>query len=132
MIPIADLRALAMLRLNEAETLFANTHFDAAIYLSGYSVEMALKARICETLGWEGFPSTNKEFENYQSFRTHNLTVLLHLSGFETTIKSDIDNSIEWAIAESWNPELRYRITDSLSGEAENMIKSARILLKIF
>jgi hypothetical protein len=32
--------------------------FDGAFYLSGYAVELALKARICRTLKWRATPST--------------------------------------------------------------------------
>ena len=46
-----ELRALARARLKEAQILFAAKRYDAATYLCGYAVEMALKARICKTLG---------------------------------------------------------------------------------
>lgn len=57
------------------------------MYLCGYAIEVALKARICRTLNWTGFPETRGEFEGYQSCRRpeyasviyylHNLTLLL-------------------------------------------------------
>ena len=130
MIPIGDLKSLALTRLAEAETLARNGHLDGAIYLCGYSVEMALKARICETLSWDEFPSTKSDFQDYQSFRTHNLAVLLHLSGMETLIKTNY--LIDWSIAIKWNPELRYSNNISLSIDHARMIKSARTLLTIF
>ncbi|MCB0065385.1 MAG: HEPN domain-containing protein [Caldilineaceae bacterium] len=68
-------------RLEDAEVLLAANRYDGAMYLCGYAVELALKARICRTLKWAGYPSTRKEFEGYQSLRTHDLKVLLHLSG---------------------------------------------------
>ncbi len=55
--------------------------YDGAVYLAGYTVELALKARICEVLNWSGYPATSKEFDGYRSFRTHDLRVLLSLSG---------------------------------------------------
>ena len=87
MIVRSDLRNIARARLRDAEVLLGNQRYDGAIYLSGYSVEIALKARICRTLGWSGFPETNREFEGYQSLRTHKLDVLLHFSGAEARIK---------------------------------------------
>ncbi|MEN8219542.1 MAG: HEPN domain-containing protein, partial [Pseudomonadota bacterium] len=62
MIKRTELRKLARARLKEAQLLFAVKRYDAATYLSGYAIEMALKARICQTLKWTDFPETNKEF----------------------------------------------------------------------
>jgi hypothetical protein len=80
MIPRTELRRLAEQKVRDAEVLLEAGRYDGAAYLVGYGVELALKARICETLGWEGFPSTRNEFRQYASFRTHDLEVLLHLS----------------------------------------------------
>jgi hypothetical protein len=68
-----DLRAIARARLRDAQALLAAKRFDAASYLCGYAVEIALKARICKTLGWDGFPQTAKEFRGFQSVKTHDL-----------------------------------------------------------
>ncbi|OQY56397.1 MAG: hypothetical protein DRR08_31475 [Candidatus Parabeggiatoa sp. nov. 2] len=62
MATITELRTLARARLKEAQILFLAKRYDAATYLGGYAVELALKARICKTLGWTNFPETNKEF----------------------------------------------------------------------
>jgi hypothetical protein len=62
MIKRTELRKLARARLKEARLLFAVKRYDAATYLSGYAIETALKARICQTLKWTYFPETNKEF----------------------------------------------------------------------
>jgi HEPN domain-containing protein len=85
MVPIADLRKIAKGRLVDADVLFQAGRYDGAIYLCGYAVEIALKARICRTLKWPGYPSN---FTGYLSFKTHNLDILLHLSGVEAKIKS--------------------------------------------
>jgi HEPN domain-containing protein len=57
-----ELRTLARARLKEAQILFEAKRYDAATYLCGYAVELALKARICQTLKYTHFPETNKEF----------------------------------------------------------------------
>jgi hypothetical protein len=96
----------------------------------GYSVEVGLKARVCRTLKWRGFPSTNKEFEGYHSFRTHNLDVLLRLSGTEVKIKTKY--LAEWSVVAMWEPGTRYRpIGTATSADATDMIKSAKILLGV-
>jgi hypothetical protein len=65
---------------------------------------LVLKARICKTLNWSGFPEKRIEFENYASFRTHKLDVLLSLSGEEQRIKAD--HILEWSHVA--NGTLRY------------------------
>ena len=65
MIHRTDLRKLARTRLGDAQKLFESKRYDGAIYLAGYAIELALKARICQTLEWPGFPESRREFENY-------------------------------------------------------------------
>src|SRR5262249_15615832 len=86
MLSIADLRKIAKARVRDAEVLRDAGRYDAAVYICGYAVETALKARICKTLKWSGYPATAKEFNDYSSLRTHDLEVLLHLSGREVRI----------------------------------------------
>ena len=81
MIARNELRKIARTRLKEAEVLYQNKKYDGAIYLCGYAIEAVLKARICRTLKWTGFPQSRSEFQSYQSFRTHDLDILLNLSG---------------------------------------------------
>lgn len=56
MISTKDLKAIARARLRDAHLLLRAKRFDGAFYLCGYAVELALKARICRTLKWAGFP----------------------------------------------------------------------------
>jgi hypothetical protein len=83
MLTPADLRAIAHSRLQDAHILFANARYDGAGYVCGYAVELILKAGICDTLNWPGYPASRNEFTNLLSFKTHNLDVLLSLSGRE-------------------------------------------------
>jgi hypothetical protein len=130
MILPSELRAIAKARLKDAEVLFSAGRYDGSVYLCGYSVEISLKARICQTLKWDDFPSTNKEFEGYHSFRTHNLDVLLHLSGAEKKIKPKYLTA--WSFVAGWEPHTRYKqIGTATSAEAADMIDSAKILLRV-
>ena len=106
-ISIDDLQAIAKARLQDASLLFTNLRPDGALYLGGYAVELALKARICKTLNWTGFPEKRSEFENFSSFKTHKLDVLLALSGQEQRIKSEY--LWAWSAVATWDPEARYR-----------------------
>ncbi len=57
-----ELRQIARARLADAAALHDKRRYDGAIYICGYAVEVALKARICQTLSWNGFPETRSEF----------------------------------------------------------------------
>jgi hypothetical protein len=128
MVLIAELRKIARGRLMDAEALFRAGRYDGAIYLCGYAVEIALKARICRTLKWLGYPATRKQFEGYQSFRTHDLDILLHLSGTESKIKTNY--FAEWSIVATWDSTVRYRpIGSATAQDVDDMIKSARAIV---
>jgi HEPN domain-containing protein len=125
-----ELEDLANNRLEDANVLMIANRFDAAVYLCGYAVELGLKHRICKTLDWEGFPSTTREFENFKSFKVHNLNVLLNLSGYERKIKTEYVE--EWSIVNTWNPESRYTLAENLDRETvEEMISATTKLLEI-
>jgi hypothetical protein len=105
---------------------------DASVYLCGYAVEIALKARTCMTLGWAGYPSDKKDFEGYTSFQTHSLGRLLHLSGVETRITTDPALLAEWSTVLKWNPEQRYNpIGTKTAADATDMIEATGKVLKV-
>jgi HEPN domain-containing protein len=129
MISRADLINLARGRLKDAQVLLDAGRYDGAIYLGGYVVEVALKNRICKTLRWSGLPQTSGEFQNYQSFKTHKLNVLLRLSGVEAKIRASY--VAKWSAVVTWDPEIRYNPIGSTSQtKAESLIEAAKILLK--
>ena len=130
MIATKDLRTIARARLREARVLLLAKRFDGAVYLCGYSVELALKARICRTLKWSAFPQTAKEFEGLQSLKTHDLEVLLRLSGVEARVRTTF--LAEWSAVVDWTPEKRYQpIGQSTPQQAEDMVTCAERLLGI-
>jgi HEPN domain-containing protein len=55
-----DLRELALLRLKEAQVLFANGCWSGAYYLAGYAVECALKACIAKGTERHEFPDLKR------------------------------------------------------------------------
>jgi len=130
MLDRSELKKIAQARIEDGETLLNSHRYDGAIYLCGYAVEISLKERICRTLGWDGYPSTTKEFANYQSFRTHNLDVLLRLSGSEHKIRTEF--LAEWSAVAEWDPEIRYKPIGSATKQgAELMIESSKKLLSV-
>ncbi|NQS98457.1 MAG: HEPN domain-containing protein [candidate division Zixibacteria bacterium] len=123
------MRKIARARLKDSETLFQNKRYNGAIYLCGYAIEIALKHRICKTLHWDGYPFTNKEFDDLRSFRTYDLDTLLKLSGIEKRIKKEFH--IEWSVVSLWDPQVRYETIGRASRSiAEQMINSTITILR--
>jgi len=128
MIPTAVLKSIARARLRDANVLLSGRRLDGAVYLAGYAVELALKARMCRTLKWTGFPETRAEFKGLQSIRTHDLEILLHLSGVEERITTRF--KAEWSLVLDWDPEKRYQTTGQFTEQkASDLITAATRLL---
>lgn len=124
-----EVRRLASARLQDAKVLFAARRYDGAVYICGYTVELALKARICRTLKWSGFPETEAEFKGLGSLKVHGLDALLHFTGREATVKSKF--MPEWSVIAAWSPDSRYtRIGTATKAEAKLMLESAEVLLR--
>jgi HEPN domain len=130
MIARIDLKRMAKAKFKDAEILFRNRRYDSAAYLCGYSVELALKARICATLKWAEFPESQKDFEPYRSFKTHDLNTLLRLSTRQHVINTGYYS--HWITIAAWSPNDRYKRVGSIGREsARAMIDSARTILGV-
>jgi HEPN domain-containing protein len=118
-----DFRQIARARLKDAKALLAGKRYDGGLYLCGYAVEMALKARICRTLSWDVWP------KEYKTFWTHDLDVLLNLTGREKPIKANL--MAEWSIATKWEAGMRYLPPGQATAvELKKMIDATSVLLK--
>lgn len=130
MLTRAELRKTAREYLAAAVILRSRRKYDVAVYLCGYAVEIALKDRTCRTLRWASFPETANDFKSLSSFKTHNLEILLRLSGAEDKIKPALNG--DWSVVTKWDPEQRYipRGTKSLT-DADDMIEATKNVLKV-
>lgn len=120
-----ELKDLADLRLREAEALYAAGLFDGAKYLSGYVVELALKARICRLLDQDEYPDKGRLKNVYA---VHDLDQLLLLGGLEKSVnpanKALFDN---WSTAALWKPDRRYDAAGSArQQDAEEILNAIR------
>ena len=122
------LKSICRARLSDAKVLLKAKRYDGAVYICGYVVELALKARICHTLRWAGFPETRHEFRDFQSLRTHDLEILLRFSGIEPRIKGKYFT--QWSAVLNWDPDKRYRAGQTSEQKASDMIASAAKLLR--
>lgn len=123
---IEEIDKIIQARVEDATVLFQSSRYDGSVYLCGYAIELGLKARICRTLKWNEYPTSPK----YGTFKTHDLDVLLHLSGCEHEVK--LTHFADWSVVAEWNPEARYNPVGSvLASDAKNMLESTKELLKI-
>jgi len=138
---VKELREIAREKIRDAEALFAAERYEGAMYICGYAIEIALKARVCKTLKWPDFPSTDREFQKkHQFLKTHTLDLLLSYSGQEDKIRNNFFT--QWSLVSTWDPQSRYtpvarptratraRVMATLRTNARNMIDSATILVR--
>lgn len=120
-----QLKDLAHLRLREAEALLAAGLYDGAKYLSGYVVELALKARICRLLDVDEYPEKG---ELKRVYAVHDLDLLLLLAGLRRAVDPS-NNALfdNWSTAALWKPERRYEAAGSVTRQdAEDILNAIR------
>jgi HEPN domain len=135
------IKELAVERLDEARILYENGKYDGSFYLAGYSVELMLKAKICERMG---IPNLFDEVNSNQNLdaserrgldeikkvvKTHNLFTLLIFSGLKVKIDeekalNEIFSSGCALLFSKWNEKIRYKVIGHItSQEARIMIQ---------
>lgn len=139
------LKLLISEKLTDSEILLKNDRYTTSVYIAGYSVELALKLKICRMFKFkDGFPEDRQEFMTYQNsvgsmerlegvisqishIRNHDLNKLLKYSGAEMRVK---ENKFEdWMTLNTWYPELRYKINEVSKSEAEKFFRATRELI---
>jgi HEPN domain-containing protein len=117
-----ELQELAIERLNEAQALLGVGLWSGAYYLSGYSIELALKACIARQFQAEEIP----DLKTVQRIWTHKLDELLTMA----KLKPDLDKRCKveagfasnWNSVMEWNEAARYRKIDE--NEAREMLEA--------
>ena len=112
------LEGLVETRLDEAKVLFSRKLYLGTVYLAGYAVECQLKATICKTLGLVELPET---------FKTHDLELLLLHSGAHAKLSSDIGAAESFKkICGFWNNkmDLRYKPPEFVCEKDANLFLS--------
>lgn len=110
-----DLERLAQTRLDDASLLFAGGRYSSSYYLTGYAVELAIKACIANLIPANAIP--DKGFIN--AIYTHKLDSLLSTAGlrphFDTDAKTDLQFAVNWSIVNNWSQDSRYQFWDQFS-----------------
>ena len=117
-----NLEALAAIRLNDAVLLLQNERYSSAYYLSGYAIELSLKACIAKSFQPNAIP--DKTFVN--KIYEHNLVSLFSLAGlmieFEDARKANAQLEAAWGIVSKWTEVSRYQLWDGFI--ASNMVEA--------
>src|SRR5205807_362649 len=121
-----QLQELALLRLEEAETLYASGLQDGCAYLRGYVVELARKARICAPFGVTDYPDKGSRLR--EALKSHFLDDLGLLAGmvheFTPTRPALLAN---WSRINEWRPVCRYEPKGSYDRVgAERLLEAVR------
>jgi hypothetical protein len=120
-----EIKELAYLRLSEAEILCEAKKYDGAFYLAGYSVELMLKAKVCEHFRIDNL--FNKQACTIQGIsdlrkvvETHDINLLLIFSGLEEKFRK----------AKARNPKQRntYRFFTASTGDKTDWNEQIRYL----
>ena len=116
-----DLQMLARLRLQEAVALHKAGFYDGSVYLAGYAVELALKARVCRLLHLTEYPPSGNIGP---AFKVHDLEQLKVLAGLNTelTIGKNKDLFDNWSKAVDWDTEQRYEPAGKYDAKAAKLI----------
>ena len=132
---------LSEAKLIDSEILMNESKHDSSLYLVGYSIEMALKSKICKIFNFEkGFPEIKNEFTNYKNnlgcaieklndIKNHDLNKLLIYSGQENTVKKELLD--EWKIILEWNPEWEYILNIGDKRKNQKIFNSAKKLITL-
>jgi phosphoribosylformylglycinamidine (FGAM) synthase-like enzyme len=115
MITKSDLEALSIVRLDDAKVLFQAGRNPGAYYLSGYAVELAIKACIAKVFQANAIPDKAFVTEIY----SHNLKELLGLAGLTKQFQDDTATTpnlaAAWGVASKWNEASRYAMWDNFA-----------------
>lgn len=118
-----EIKVLAYERLAEARVLAENAKYDGAFYLAGYSIELMLKAKVCNHLGIDGLFDEQCQFygisEVRKALKTHDIMVLLIFSGLKDKFEEARSQNKVFMKATSclfdtsgkfiWNEQIRYK-----------------------
>ncbi|MCW3107266.1 MAG: hypothetical protein JWQ09_1772 [Segetibacter sp.] len=145
MIPKPHLKTLSKIYFEDSKFLLADNRIRNAFYLGGYSLELALKWKICHLHRLdEGYPESSSDLNLYkkrkykvtptfkkaasiQPFKTHELTTLIELGGIELRLKKY--HFDEWVSVRIWNPEFRYKYENPDPKDVQTFLRAVNTIV---
>jgi hypothetical protein len=122
----AELKSLAEQYLADAIILMQAGRHDGAVYMCGYVLEAALKARICKHLRLSQYPPPSYR-EADRIFKIHRFEELKVLAGLGDDFPQGANPQLQanWSLVSGWVPEWRYRPPGSVTRQtAVSMVKA--------
>ncbi len=117
-----DFRSIADSKLRDSELLLANNRYSSAHYLSGYAVEIGLKACIAKLFSTDVIP----ELAFVKAIYDHRPRNLVNIAGLRLDLEAQEDSdkqfAANFAIVGQWSPADRYRTI--ASPEAHGMVQA--------
>ena len=113
-------RAVARIRLKDADVLLNQQRHGGSLYLAGYAIECILKWAVTRRRGIVRLPA---------ELETHDWDVLLSETGLGRFLQAEpVMHTLYSELAESWGPELRYLATAPKPTDAENLYEKLTLL----
>lgn len=112
-----DLKNRANVAFEDALLLLHNRRFSNAYYISGYCIEMGLKACIARQIS----PETIPDKDLIKNVLNHDFGSLVGIAGLKEELKEAQDSdslfASFWAIVSEWSPDSRYENMDPTSAQ---------------
>lgn len=109
-----ELQQLTRIRIREAKLLLDNGKYSGAYYISGYTIECAIKACIARKTRRYEFP--DKNFVN--KIYTHDLVQLISSAELKVLLDADMRVNTRlaanWSTIKDWNEKSRYEIKSEI------------------
>lgn len=134
-----EIKKLAYERLEEAQILCDAEKYNGAFYLAGYSIELILKAKICEQMGVNNlFDFEERQLphgvsELRKAVKTHDIAVLLIFSGLKEKFKIAKRDNVELALFDAllfegsgrcqWSEQVRYQSVRQDAYTVQNLLR---------
>jgi HEPN domain-containing protein len=132
-----EIKKLAYERLEEAQILCDAGKYNGAFYLAGYSIELMLKAKICENWGVPKLFDEQYKIHGISKIRDtikiHDIAVLLIFSGLKTKFEIAKSTNISLALANAllfessgrcqWSEQVRYQSNSKDAREVQNLLE---------
>jgi hypothetical protein len=117
-------RAVAWLRIEDAESLLHERRWNGAVYLAGYAVECQLKYAYCQRKACGNLPAF---------LEVHDWERIIDKAGLLKDIKAQSTvEAIYSAIVDQWGPSLRYRTSNYSETEANRLYNQIKELCLFF
>lgn len=117
-----DLQTLAAAKLADGQMLLEHGRWSNAYYLSGYSVELGLKACIARQISADTIPDK----AILKDVLSHEFLKLIGLAGLRAELRdqqnADAEFAANWAISTEWSPDARYRACSAM--EAQYLVRA--------